>query len=351
MSPILSKNETNSMRGIAILFIILHNLTHWKVSVKENEYTFDPDRARLFIEHMKAFSVDFWQDICSFLGWYGVVVFLFLSGYGLTRKYGLTSDQAYSTKHFVWRHIKSVFLLMILPYIPFALMQIYYNDAWLQVFLQTTLLANILSPNHIDPGVYWFFGLIIQFYLFYALLLHPRTNRFGGGILLIINLISIVWLFVLNDNASLLSYLRHNFIGWMLPFSMGIWFARQEIWHRLFDASWKNILWVIGGGIIVTLSNLNYYTWILSSAFAVMAAIGVTKIVAYSQLLDKCCVWVGVLSAFLFAIHPAIRFLCLKICWSEMTRLPYILGYVFVTFAVALLYRKIHNKLFSRWLA
>lgn len=352
MNPILSKSETDSMRGVAILFIMLHNLLHWKVNTIENEYTFVLDRSQLFMEQFKEFNGSLWQDICSFLGWYGVAVFLFLSGYGLARKYGFTQSPNFSPRHFVWRHIKSVFLLMILPYIPFAMMQVYYNDAWLQVFLQTTLLANIFSPHHIDPGVYWFFGLIIQFYLIYALLNQPKIARHRGGvILIIINILAIIWLFLLKNNTSMLSYLRHNFIGWLLPFSMGIWFAQKNVWHRAFNAHWKNALWIIIGGGLVTLSNLNYHAWIISPLFAIMAAIGLTKIITLNRALNNCLIWTGALSAFLFAIHPAIRFLCLKVCWDEMTRLPYILGYLFISFVVAFFYRKIHHLLFNRWLS
>ena len=68
MNPILSKNETDSMRGVAILFIMLHNLLHWKVNTIENEYTFVLDRSQLFMEQLKEFNGSLWQDICSFLG-------------------------------------------------------------------------------------------------------------------------------------------------------------------------------------------------------------------------------------------------------------------------------------------
>lgn len=339
------------MRGIAILFIVLHNLLHLLLPTKENEYIYVAQRSQVFLERLLENHPDLWMDLFSFLGWYGVAVFLFLSGYGLTRKYGFSFDQPLKSGAFVWKHIKSVFLLMILPYLPFAMMQIYYQFDWLQVLLQTTLLANVFSPNLIFPGVFWFFGLIIQFYLLFVGLVWCNRVKLGGKVLLVLNISALLWMCLLESNSGTLNWVRHNFIGWLLPFSMGIWVAQRPMIGKMFDALWKNLFWVVVGGAIVTLSNYNYYSWVFSSAFAVVAAVGLTKLLSRVSLLDRWCVWMGTISAFLFAVHPSIRFLCSKICWNEMTRFPYVMSYLLVSILVAIIYREVHKRLFGRWLS
>ena len=342
------------MRGVAIVFIMLHNLLHLVIPTLENEFVFQIERTRFFMNEVFSGGVDVVQDIFSFLGWYGVAVFLFLSGYGLTLKYDIQSpppsQPQFLLREFIWKHYKSVFLLMFLPYIPFVILQIYHKT-YLQVILQMSLVANIFSPDHINPGVFWFFGLIIQFYVVYALLRCCKNEKVYHLVLFLLNILSLCILFIAKDNSSALNWLRHNFIGWMLPFSVGILFAKCQCLCKLFDSAWKNVGWLIGGGILINLANYNYYAWILSSVIAIFCSIGLTKLLQMCKIVDNGCVWIGALSAFIFPIHPIIRFLCMKLCPSRMVEFSFLVGYVIVSIVVAFIYREIHKRLFSRWLA
>ena len=169
------------MRGIAIIFIVLHNLLHLFLETAENEFIFSIARSNTFAKHALEFNPDFIKDIFSFLGWYGVAVFLFLSGYGLTQKYGFTSEQPFKAGSFVLKHLKRVFLLMLIPYTLFAIRHLL-RGQYLQIFLQLTLTSNIFNPNGISPGVFWFFGLIAQFYIFFAIIRKSNSiYGIGGG--------------------------------------------------------------------------------------------------------------------------------------------------------------------------
>jgi peptidoglycan/LPS O-acetylase OafA/YrhL len=171
------------MRGIAIIFIVLHNLLHLILPTTENEFTFHLARSITFAKCALEFNPTLWKDIFSFLGWYGVAIFLFLSGYGLTLKYGFTTQQPFKAGTFVWKHLKRVFLLMILPYTWFAIRHLLRSQS-LPVLMQITLTSNIFRPNGISPGVFWFFGLIAQFYIFFALIRKYSSTRSastGGG--------------------------------------------------------------------------------------------------------------------------------------------------------------------------
>lgn len=83
----LTRQDTDSMKGVAILFIVLHNLLHWISKTKENEFSYSVEKTKLFFENLFTNADTLWMDVFSFLGWYGVPAFLFLSGYGLVKKY------------------------------------------------------------------------------------------------------------------------------------------------------------------------------------------------------------------------------------------------------------------------
>ena len=345
-ASILSKDETTSMRGIAIIFIVLHNLLHLLLPTVENEFTFKLERSVTFAKYALEFNPSLWKDIFSFLGWYGVVVFLFLSGYGLTKKYGYTQEKPFNVGTFVWKHLKRVLLLMIIPYTLFVIIKFKELGTY-RILLQLTLTSNIFGPNGINPGVYWFFGLIAQFYILFAIIRYIKDVRYRSIILLSISALSIIFMFCIPGDSALINYIRHNCIGWLLPFSMGVWFAEQQSLDKLFNSLWKNVAWVISCGLLVVISNANYYTWCISPIFAIMASIALTKILSRCCWIDKGCIWFGALSSFLFAVHPIVRCICLKYITENMTRTLYILGYLLASVALALLYRAIHKRFLS----
>lgn len=77
------------MRGIAIMMIVFHNYCHSIQGVtSENEFEFFYGNVTSLMIP-KATALNWFFDIMSFFGWYGVPVFMFLSGYGLVMKYEL----------------------------------------------------------------------------------------------------------------------------------------------------------------------------------------------------------------------------------------------------------------------
>lgn len=72
------------MRGIAILFIILHNYLHLEQYgfTGENEMSFSGDKAVDFFNAVSNGS-NVIAEFLSHLGWIGVPVFVFLTGYGI----------------------------------------------------------------------------------------------------------------------------------------------------------------------------------------------------------------------------------------------------------------------------
>ena len=85
---LLTRNECEAMRGIAIIGIFLHNYCHWlNPVVKENEYQFFNANVSNFLRAITHPDALLPLHVLSFFGHYGVPIFLFLSAYGLVMKY------------------------------------------------------------------------------------------------------------------------------------------------------------------------------------------------------------------------------------------------------------------------
>src|SRR3712207_632517 len=86
---LLSRAECNVLRGLAIIGIFLHNYSHWlNPIIKENEYQYFQYNVNGFNHALANPDYLLPLHIISFFGHYGVPIFLFLSAYGLERKYG-----------------------------------------------------------------------------------------------------------------------------------------------------------------------------------------------------------------------------------------------------------------------
>lgn len=78
---ILSKENSKILRGLAIIAITLHNYLHILGFSKENEMAFSMENTNHFFTVLS--DGDFLAEIFSFLGWMGVPVFVFLTGFGV----------------------------------------------------------------------------------------------------------------------------------------------------------------------------------------------------------------------------------------------------------------------------
>ena len=81
-------NQTNIIKGIGILLIVLHNFYHTLPPILgENEFSFSN---KIFLDYKNSFESNpgsFFRIFFSYFGHLGVQIFIFFSAYGLTRKY------------------------------------------------------------------------------------------------------------------------------------------------------------------------------------------------------------------------------------------------------------------------
>ena len=338
---LLSRTESSALRGIAILGIILHNYCHFLgFAVKENEYKFDAERPMQFLDKLFSLDSDLFIHFFSFLGHYGVPIFLFISGYGLVKKYeahpqplpkgGEILHSSLFTLHFIKKHFLKLFRLMIIGYLLFiGVYLLRHSDgaqvySWDHVLTQLTMTINFLyfDPDHIiKPGPYWFFGLMLQLYALYILVIHRWR---GSGLLVALALGSVALEACFVGNPDWLNYIRYNFIGGLLPFCMGVWVARkEEPTPNPSRREWslesrqtseipplgRDIGWVLVSALFVLFGSLSFWTWLFVPVFVVTGAVATVKLLGHSSLftLHSSFSWLGSISAMLFVMHPVMR--------------------------------------------
>ena len=183
------------------------------------------------------------MHLISFFGHYGVPVFLFLSAFGLERKYGNTKpgprlEPKVSTWGFIRYHFLKLFKMMIVGFVCFTIVDAITPGSWhytvVQILTQLGMVNNFLAhpDDNIWPGPYWFFGLMLQLYLVYRLLLYRHHWGWTAGLMAVCLGIQMV----MGPESEAINYYRYNFMGGMLPFGLGILFARygeRIILHRV----------------------------------------------------------------------------------------------------------------------
>ena len=319
---LLTRAECNALRGIAILGIFLHNFCHWlNPVVKENEYQYFQHNVDWFAQCAARVNELFPAHVISFFGHYGVPVFLFLSAYGLEMKYGNGQGKAPDGRRvvvssFVRYHYLKLFKMMIVGFICFTVVDAMTAGSWhynvAQIVGQLLMINNFYDQpdRNIWPGPFWFFGLMLQLYVVYRLLLYRRHWGWTVGLMAVC---TVAQLFM-DPEGENLNYWRYNFMGGMLPFGLGLLFARYGNKVMLVNLTFGSFLmsWVVCSFFIVSASG-SFYTWVIVPALVCYASVYFIKTVSNLPLpwlrarIGYVLEWLGNVSAALFVIHPAIR--------------------------------------------
>ncbi len=354
MKEILTRTECAAMRGIAILAIMLHNYCHFNGKiVQENEYqfiSFNNDRLWQVLSNPSELLP---VHLLSFFGHYGVPIFLFLSGFGLVKKYEV-STTSQSIRHFVRYHYLKLLRMLIVGFSIFVCVDMVtpgrFAFHWENVIAQLLMYINVLpEPEKIIwPGIYWFFGLMMELYIVYRLLLYRRSSWIVAG------LIAVCWLLQVfcEPDGETLNRLRYNFIGGMLPFGLGIIAARiprlgtfdshaGNIWFP----GWEYFAWFLLLLLAIGLTfamGFNFYSWLWIPVVIIMGTIALVKLMPECVL--KLFVWFGGISAAMFVAHPIVRKLFITVAWKQDIYDGLML-YVVVTIALSWAVKQIIDRI------
>jgi len=355
-NELLTRDECSAMRGIAILAIMLHNYCHFIGRiVQENEYQFfasNNDKLWQVLSNPDALLP---VHLLSYFGHYGVPVFLFLSGYGLVMKYeknlkieklksGSLQSFNPSILQFLRYHYLKLLRMLIVGFTLFLCVDAVtpgrFQFHWDNVVAQLLMYINILpQPDKIIwPGIYWFFGLMLELYIVYRLLLYRRKSR--GVVVLMVA----CWLLQVfcDPEGETLNRLRYNFIGGMLPFGVGILAGRyvEHLHIHLSRWTWGAVL--LGATILIVMMGFNYQSWLWIPLFIIVGTIALVKVLP--QQLLTLMTWFGSISAAMFVAHPIARKLFITVAWRQDIYDGLML-YVLVTIALSWAVKKVIDQI------
>ena len=303
----LDKERSRMLRGLAILGIILHNFLHlarYGFSV-ENEFGFSFERTAQFFKALSSGGfLSATGHILSFLGWTGVPVFVFLSAYGLTKKHE-GQDSKFVLRPYVQHSWKKLFMLMWPGILIYIIMHFGEWGFALRSLSSLTLLANFFLPFFIfEPEIYWYFGLTFELYLLYIAYFYVRDKRFL--------VVTAVFTWVLQSLLLLTgspSHLVHwnlaNFVGWLPVFSLGVYCARSD--KTVSFSLPVDILVAVASLGLIVLCNLNKYLWVFIHIPSLVFFFSLMRLIARTSLTKRVFLYLGNLSAFIFACHPVSR--------------------------------------------
>lgn len=340
---LLNRKECSILRGIAILAIITNNFGHQISGVfQDNEFTFDYEIVNGFVQSLNIVNEILPFNILSFYSPFGVMLFIFLSGYGLTLKYE-RNKQPINGSLFVSKHYSKLFVMQAKGLSIFYVIYLIYNRDTIVYFLplikQLLLIGNI-TDSPITPGPYWFFGMIMEMYVIYRFFLYLRSSRY----ILFIIVLSLLLMGLFASNDTILNYLRINCVMAILPFGLGILTARHINTHYIISNShYFYLSCFLISFTLLTISKFNFYSWLIMPVFIISTALSMVKLLSNIQVLSNLFNWLGGLSGILFVIHPTIREIILP--RVNLYNHPYeILIYFFLTIVLSVILKPVFNR-------
>ncbi len=304
---LLTSQKSLQLRGMAIFLIIIHNFCHWLPNaIRENEYSWSIDPIQQYGQYILNGGPHLILNLFSHYGFYGIVLFIFLSGYGLATKYDQL--ERLSPVHFLVQHATKLWRLLfvgiLVYYIDFRLLGGAYQPSWEHIIKLATFVSNIIPSHPFFFGPWWWFSLIMQFYVVYYIFYYKRSLRFVLIFTLLCLLLQYAVIFychVLVDKYGLLEHLQYNFPAHVLPFSLGVFAARRH--PSWLDSRHLLVLSIL----IVILGSFNIWIWCISNVFACIALLQLGHLLCNAGWIRSTMSWIGMVSAWAFVIHPIVR--------------------------------------------
>lgn len=323
--------DSATLRGVAILSIVLHNYCHWlKGTVYENEFAYQSWHVSKLLNYLAHPDDRLLLQLFSFFGHYGVVIFIFLSAYGLEKKYG-RSAQEVPIIPFIWTHYLKLLSMCVVGYTAYLLLNAFYVDYPSSIVFGILNLLSMLSNLQLfaaetyAPGPYWYFGLMLQLYIVYRLFFFRRS----WGIIIGAILLSSIIQMVISPDGKTIEWLRSNCIGNILPFGIGLLYARYE--ERIQLSKTTYALVAVTSIVLIFMTSLLFIPWISTPIFVCTLGISFVKLLPHK--LTQPIAWIGGISAAIFVSHPIVRQLVLG--FSNKAQLsPHISVLMFITCAI-----------------
>jgi peptidoglycan/LPS O-acetylase OafA/YrhL len=193
MKDMISKNVTNNAKAIAIILVLMGHL------VSSNKTTFPS-----YMQEFATFSVD---------------VFLFLSGYGLTKSFDSNGIKGFLSKRF-----SAVYIPFLIATLITAMYRGFYDEKWPEIIKTLAFYSKTLP---IDPTM-WFIYFICSWYIFFWIIFSTFRNK----TLQAIALFAISIAFTNFPNREYSYVLSSMFSLHSFSFPVGVIFARYITFNK-----------------------------------------------------------------------------------------------------------------------
>lgn len=344
----LTRADASVIKALAILMIVAHNYFHQvKPFPGENEMAFHAETFWKMVFQIAEHPFDAFHPIASFFGHYGVHIFLFMSGYGLTKK-----ALGYVQKHggISWTDLWKVSLnqiakIVTLTLVGVSILCLYKYIAWgtlpdAEFF--TKYLVFLTFTENLRPGdfgyfvsVWWFMALIVQFYLLFPIIFKglSRHAYLTLSIGVVCQLLAVLIYEPLLEQHVLVYATP---LGQMVLFMLGGYLAMGRRLSR----------WIVLPLVVVlplTFIDPNFFhlSFVAVTVF-LMLAYGLLR---ERLIASKTLLWIGGMSMFIYIVHGDLRWQVIPVVnEAQNIWLSYIMffGYVAEVFIFAIL---------AKWLA
>ncbi len=302
--------DTLIYKGIAILMIAIHNFMNTFPLPRHNEFRFNRVFFDNFIQLMADEPENAFRWVFAYLGHYGVQAFIFLSAYGLTKKY--LKERLFYKEFIVDRFTKLYppFLLALILWFILKFVWNWYNNSletadymFTAVILKMTLLSNFVQGYALKPvGPWWFLPFIFQFYLVFPFLLGVM-KKYGAIGILALSLLSLSLVISVDNNAI-------NLFVTLLPYIPGFCFAMYLAEKDSNGIRFSNSLLILVL-LVFVFGNFDQWFWYfthLSSLVLLMFGLQLTKqCLRYIPNLEKVMMYLGLISMHIFLVHGFLR--------------------------------------------
>ncbi len=330
-NSLLTRTECQAMKGLAILSIMLHNLCHlMPVARGTNEFAFSEHAASNLWDYLQHIDGNWFLVLGAFFGQFGVQVFLFLSAYGLVRKYEQGRGVGVGHREFISEHYWKLFRLMIIGLvIAVFLGELMKRDGgwFLNTYLgmhgfkmhfmsrpeywipQTFMITNLLPHPDVNiwPGPFWFLGIMVQLYIVYRIFLYatPQSPAWRRWLPVLLFLaVTLVPQYLVPHTGEAITYLRYNFLIAGVPFAAGLLAARYVRRPVITGKVALAATFALSTAAFIAMQ-FDFTLWLWCPIFFVLAVASLVRLAG--ERLMKPIVWVGVISSALFIVHPIVR--------------------------------------------
>ncbi len=305
----LSKDQTQMLKAIGILLIVIHNFSRWVYPITgESEFYFNPTALSTALQVGKTDVWMFLKAFFNYFGHYGVQIFVFLSGYGLVKSY---QEKQPKWTSFVFHRFQKLYPSLVIAIIVYLIYQVFVlrqypdQDIISNLVAYLTFTATLLPGKGLSlVGPWWFYATIFQLYLLFPFLIRVYSKH-GTRWLLFIGFIAwlITRLHALIDNPYDVNLLE-TFVGQMPVFILGIWFGA----NNNLRVKWQVLLVLL---FIFFLGCYFSFFWPLTRlSITILLIIAGNALIAVANKvkpLNKFLLFTGSISVYLFALHGFMR--------------------------------------------